>query len=474
MINAPSNLPASSGDAPPYIDPLPFAEEEEAGGGFTIPQLWNMVRAHLWLSVGIFALMLGLAFLGIKKMPKSYYATAALIVNTDNTDPLAGRVQGIGQSYSFFPTQVELINNNVVLRPVADRLKLKADPFFNSGYVGDPKTLDDIVVAKLRSAVSVAQGAGSQLLYISGLAPSGQQAAEIANAVADEYMRQTKERINAPAAERAGRYTEQLAELKRKADDAQAKVAAFRERYGMTDFGQGTDLETAALADAETKLLQAQNARRQLEGQQGDSRAVGTIEQEAPEVTALHTKLDALQDELTKARATMGPRHPKVLQLQSEIDATRAAIQASAGKQLARAGELVGKFQTNVAAARQQLLDHRALQDQGNKLVLEQKLAEEAYAQALRGLDTVQFASQGNYQDVTMVSRAEPPLKSAKPNKLKLFAMAMAASLAVAFGGPFAYELLLRRRIRCRDDLERSFRIVMLAEFGRMNPAPTA
>lgn len=474
MINTPLNLPASSQASPPYMEPLPFAEEEEAGAGITIPQIWNMVRAHLWISIGIFVLMVGLAFVAIKKIPKSYYATAALIVNTDNTDPLAGRVQGIAQSYTFFPTQVELITNNVVLRPVAELLKLRADPYFNSGFVGDPKTLDDMVVAKLRSTVSVSQGAGSQLLYVSGLAPNPQLAAQIANAVADEYIRQTKERVNAPAAERAGRYTEQLAELKRKADDAQAKVAAFRERYGMTDFAQGTDLESAALADAETKLLQARNARRQLEGQQGDVRAVGNVEQESPEVTALYTKLDAQKDELAKARATMGARHPKVLQLQSEIDATRAAIQTSAGKQLARAGELVNRYQANVEAARQQLLDRRALQDQGSKLVLEQKLAEEAYAQALRGLDAVKFASQGNYQDVTIVSRAEPPIKSSKPNKLKLFAMAIAASLAVSLGGPFAYELLLRRRIRCRDDLERNFRVVMLAEFGRMNPAPTA
>jgi uncharacterized protein involved in exopolysaccharide biosynthesis len=468
------NLPASA-DSVQYPDAPSFGEQEEAGSGLTILQIWSMVRAHMWLSIGIFVLMVSLAYVAIKKIPKSYYATATLIVNSDNADPLAGRLQGIGQSYTFFPTQVELINNNVVLRPVAERLGLKSDRYFNSGFVGDPKTLDDMVVAKLRSAVSVSQGAGgSQLLYISGLAPTPQQAAQIANAVADEYMRQTRERINAPAAERAVRYTEQTAELKRKADDAQAKVVAFRERYGMTDFAQGTDLESVALADAETKLLQAQNARRQLEGQQGDARAVGNVEQESPEVTALYTKLDAQKDELAKARATMGARHPKVLQLQSEIDATRTAIQTNARKQLDRAGELVNKYQANVDAARQRLLDHRALQDQGSKLILEQKLAEDAYAQALRGLDPVKFASQGNYQDVSMVNPAEPPIKSAKPNKLKLFAMALAASLAFAFGAPFAYELLLRRRIRCRDDIERNFRIVMLAEFGRMNPAPTA
>ena len=65
-------------------------------------------------------------------------------------------------------------------------------------------------------------------------------------------------------------------------------------------------------------------------------------------------------------------------------------------------------------------------------------------------------------------------MTAAKPNKLKLFAAALAASFALALGGPFAYELLLNRRIRCRDDLERGFRIVTLAEFGPIRPVQAA
>jgi hypothetical protein len=54
---------------------------------------------------------------------------------------------------------------------------------------------------------------------------------------------------------------------------------------------------------------------------------------------------------------------------------------------------------------------------------------------------------------------------------MKLFMVAIVLAMGLAIGGPFAYELLLDRRIRCRDDLERSFRIVMLAQFGK---APAA
>ncbi len=471
MIGTSSKLPASLAETPGYE--LPFApEEEESGGGFTLLQLWLMLRAHLWLSISAFTLLLALAFVAIKAMPKSYDATAALIVNPDNTDPLAGRNYPVGQGGTFFPTQVELIYNTVMLLPVVERLKLQNDRDFTGGYVGDPKTLTDVVLASLRAHLSVKPGTGSQLLYISASAGNPQRAADIANAVAEEYLSQSRQRINAPAIERAGRYSAQLAELKDKVDVAQAKVTEFREKYGMADLkdGGGGDSEGAALSDLQARLLEAQNARRQLEARLGATGIEGASADGA-EVLGLRSKLGSLENDLTAAKNSLGARHPRIIQLQTEIESTRAALLSSAATARTRARELEEKYQTAAEEERNRLLNRRILQDQGAKLLLEQQSAKENYAQALSGLDQVEFASAGDYKDVTLVSRAEPPVRASKPNKLKLFLMAVVASFGVAVGGPFAYELLLDRRIRCRDDLERSFRIVTLAQFGPM-PQP--
>jgi uncharacterized protein involved in exopolysaccharide biosynthesis len=371
----------------------------------------------------------------------------------------------MGLTYTFFPTQVELINNSVVLRPVIDRLKLQTDKQFTGGFSGDPKALKDVVIANLRAALHVQQGAGSQLLYISATARDPQRAADIANAVSEEYLLQTSQRTNAPAMERATRYADQLAELKEKVDTTQAKVDDFRQAHGMADLkeGQSGDAEGAELSDLESKLLQARNERRQLEGQQ-----------DTKEATTLRSKLDELEGKMGEARATLGPQHPRILQLQSEIDATRKALIGNSASRLASARELEGKYERAVTEERSRLLVRRGVQDEGAKLLLEQQLARDAYAQALKGQDQVQFASVGNYKDVSIVSQAEPPVKASKPNKPKLLLMAVAASFALGFGIPFAYELLVNRRIRCRDDLERHFRIVTLAQFERMDPAPSA
>lgn len=436
--------------APEVLLSLP--DEPESDGGFiTVAQAWVMVRAHLLVSIGMFLLLVVLAYFAIKSLPKSYESTATLIVQQDNYDPLAGRDAAVGQNWTFLPTQVELIYNRTTLRPVADRLNLWEDPAFNAGLHGDRQAMMDTVLGALYASLYVRPGQNSQLIYISATADSGQRAAEIANAVADEYLLQMKGRINAPAMERATRYNSQLAELKLKVDQAQSKVEEFRGKHGMANMKDGQDLEGAALADLQAQLLEAQNARRQLESSNEPD---------------LQERLDGLHAQMAQVRTTMGARHPRVLELQSEIKATQDAMASGQASRIGQANQLESRLRVAIESERARLLERRSLQDEGSRLLLEQRLAEEGYSKALGGLDEIQFASEGNYQDVALVSRAEPPLIASKPNKLKYFAAALLLSLALSVGGPLAFELLLDRRVRCRDDLERGFRIVTLAEFG--------
>jgi uncharacterized protein involved in exopolysaccharide biosynthesis len=175
-------------------------------------------------------------------------------------------------------------------------------------------------------------------------------------------------------------------------------------------------------------------------------------------------------------RATLGTKHPKVVELTSQMEATRRSLaeevqslSANNSVQVARARDLEAKYRTALETERTRLLERRGLQDQSAKLVLELQSAQATYKRALDGYDQIVFASAGNYNDVTLVSRADPPVKAEKPNKLKLFLVGCVASLGLGLAGPFAYELFLNRRLRCRDDLERHFGIPVLAQ---LDPLP--
>ena len=129
------------------------------------------------------------------------------------------------------------------------------------------------------------------------------------------------------------------------------------------------------------------------------------------------------------------------MELQSQIDATRRSlasevqsISANSSVQLHApviSRRVPGRRHGGTST---RLLERRGLQDQEAKLVLELQSAQATYKKGLDGYDQIMFASSGNYTDVSLISRADPPPKPDKPNKLKLFAIACLFSLGSGSG----------------------------------------
>jgi len=481
LINMKPTLPLQSSSehllaGPPGSTAAPMMGDDESAGGISIRQIVSIVRCYWLASLLTFVGLVVLSFGLIKMMPKQYLATATLIFNYENKDVLANREFPAGQAGTYIPTQVELILSRVVLDPVAQRLRLNTDPEFTRGFQGTPSAVNEIVTNNLHDALAVIPGTGGQLLYISAPSKDPVRAAEIANAVADEYLKQERQRTNAPAAERAERYSKQLEELRAKSIQAQDRVTEFRQQNGLTEIAGadgGADAESATLRDLQAKYQSAQNERRELESKQISGTASTDAVLDTGSVSALRAKLVTEEGKMADLRATLGPKHPQVVELESEMAATRRALanevqslSNNGSFQLQRARELEAKYRTALEAERTRVLERRGLQDQGAKLVLELQSAQAAYRRALDGYDQIMFASAGNYADVSLISRADPPPKPSKPNKAKLFLMACAMSLGVGLVWPFAYELFVNRRLRCRDDMERGFGIPVIAELG--------
>ena len=459
-----SNLPRVVGSELP-LELMPAADEDLSSPGMSITQATSILRAHLRRSLIIFSSLVLASGLLIKILPHSYVATATLIVNHAENNPLAAPAFPGGLEATFIPTQIELIQSPAVLQPVIDQLQLMSNPEWRDGFRGPPAALRESVLTRLTGSLNVTQGAGSDLLYISASAKYPNEAASIANAVATQYLKLSRERIDQPAVQSAELYSKELEDLRQKTIEAQEQVAAFRQKHGLIDLapGKGDEADTA-LSDLEQKLLAAENDERNVQAQL-QTQALGIVSPTAPGNGNLPGNLAAEQTQLAKMRQTLGPRHPQVLELESQIDATKKAIAASLSSQLTNARKLVAQYSAAVQAQRQLVLTRRHVQDEGTKLVLELQSAEATYKRALDGYSQIQFASTDKANDVSMVSRAVPPVKAEKPNKKKYFFFACILSFGLAFAIPFAYELLVDRRLRCRDDFERNFGIPVLKQF---------
>ena len=465
------NLPVL-GNNPPPPAPMSMVPTEFAQSSLSIPQIVALLRAHTRQAIMIFLLLVVATVIFVKQLPKSYTAQATVLVNFESND---GSRQAPPDMYTnYLLTQVALLQNREVLLGVIDRLGLTQDPEFNVGFKNDGvNTLRDWVEKNLRGNLTVDQGKGLQLLYVSATSKDRNKAARIANTVVEVYEARESTHGDDSNSGRAHEYSEQLADLKSKVTAAEQQMAEFRQRTGITDIKEQNDVETQALAALEQQLIATQNLRRTAESKKTEDQGSSDPVMGSALIQNLKNQLSTLQAELAQATSTLGPKHPRVLELQSQIVSARHALDhemqnfsQNNSATVSSSVELEGKLKRAVDDQRTKVVRIRQLQDEGQKLQLELESAQTVYKRALDSYDQVMFASS------SFVSRATPPLTPSKPNKILLLAIGILLAALVSIAGPLGFEMLFNRRLHCRDDIEREFGVPVLMEFDRIPAEP--
>jgi succinoglycan biosynthesis transport protein ExoP len=442
--------------------------------GLSLAQIVAIVWAYRKLTALIIVVVVALAVTTMALWPRTYTAMVTMMVNYEVNDPLNGKELPVGQMNSYIATQIELMQTPELMLAVVDRLRLTEDPNYIQGYNGTSGTLHEWVAAQLRKTLAIYRGQqGSQLIYITYSADDRAEAALIANTVADIYKEQDHLRSTGPPSERTKRYGEQLNELKSKVDQAQQDVTAFHQRNGLINQGDAANVDMVLLASLEERLLEAQNSRRGADARASGDQSVSDQVLASTEVQKLKSQLADQQQRLTQLNFSYTPQHPEVVAMQSLMDTTRRSLAnaqrsyaANAAAELSASQRLEQNMQRGVKEQRSRVLATGQLQDEAAKYLLELQSAQTVYKRALEGYDQIMFASSGHYTNVTLVSRASPPVKASKPRVLAGLAMGFIAAGCLGFGIPLLYELF-NRRVRCRDDIERHHGIAVLMEFDK-------
>jgi uncharacterized protein involved in exopolysaccharide biosynthesis len=459
---------------PVELAELPAIPQHFAQPGFSLRQIFSMLAAYRLQSVVIIAVIVVGSAVAIKQMPKTYQSSATLLFDYQVNDPLGGKEFPLALLASYMSTQMELMRSPDVLLPVIDRLKLRENDAYTDGYQGDGGNLNDFLQEQLLKSLTIEQGQGSQLIYVTSASRNPVEATNVANAVADAFLEANRNRMVGPASDRAKRYTELLAELKGKVITAQDQLTAFRQSAGIADMSAANnqDAETEILRNLENKLVETQNQRRAAEARVAriaNGEPLGSEMLSSNITQNLNAQLVERQAKMAQLRTTLGSNHPQVLELQSQLNAARQSLAAVASSEVQAAVDLETKQRRAADEQRAKLLAVRKLQDEASKYIVEFESAQAVYKRTLDNYDQMFLTSGGEYTNVQLVNRATIPIRASKPNKSKLLMMAVMLGGFIGLAGPFLYELF-NRRIRCRDDLERHLRVPVLAELGRIAP----
>ena len=434
-------------------------------------QIVTIMRTYWKQSATAFVLIFAAVMCLMLVVPKSYTAIATMLVDFDSPDPLAAKELADFGPGSYLPTQIELMESDAVLDSVIDRLQLTKVPEYVAGHTGSDDTIHDWVSIKLRKSLDIETGrAGSQLIYISASASTAAMATDVANTVAESFLSQHFSERMGPTSEKVRRYEEELASLKHKVEDAQGALTEFRKRAGAVDFDSKNDVDSEILSSLEHRLLDTRNALRSNEARTGGKKDLTSAMLASPTLAPLRAEGAKLAARMAQMRTEYGPNHPDVVALQSEIDANQAA-QAAAQNSYSSATESdiqvnskeVAALEAAVAAQRAKVLRMKLFRDQAGKYQLELESAQTVYKKALDGYDQQQFAATGQSSRIRIASKARPPVKASEPSLKKFLIRGFGGGLLVALALPFVLELP-RRKIRCKDDLERGFKVRVLIQ----------
>lgn len=459
----------------PVTRMTPVVPLDLAYPGLSLTQILAILWAYRRLTVLIVVLVLSLTALLLALWPRTYAGTATLMVNYEVNDPLAGKDLPVGQVGSYISTQVELMQGAGVLLAVVDRLDLTQNKDYASGYRGERGSLREWVATKLAKTLAVYQSQlGSQLIYVTYSSDEPEEAAQVANTVAEVYKEQDHARSTGPPAERAQRYAQQLSELKSKVDQAQKEVTAFHQRNSVLDEGNKSNVDVQLLTSLETRLLEAQNTRRLAEARAAVDPSVSDPVLLSNHAQVLKTQVATQELRLAQLKRSYTADYPDIHETQAQLDDTRRVLasllrgySANASAGLKAAQTLEARLQSEVAEQRTKVLSQVRLRDEAAKYVLELESAQTVYKRALDGYDQIMFASNGRHTNVSFVTRATPPLRASKPKLLSGLLLGAIAAAVLGLGLPLLLELF-NRRVRCRDDIERHHGIQVLAELGRL------
>jgi len=436
-VNKPVETIAGSG-APPF--------QSSSGNRSRADRYVGPIMRWLSIAFSVFALtVLSGIFYTYEVLPKVYSANAEIQVMPRHP----ANPNGIDSSPDSNPLQseIEIMQSPDFLAPIITDLNLNkiwAKRVYHSGLDTLP---DQDAISYLQSILKIDVVRGTNIVRITAFSEVPQEAADIANAVADRYITVRTKEMHDAVKDAEKRLTDQIAQQQKTVDDATANVAKIRQ--DLAQKGIAIPSEIQADLDARQKdLLSAQedyDARRvlmQSVNNLPDDQFILTLDSLGrlpPDIAAL--RLDVLKEntDITGLLNNgFSEGHPQIVALRAKVAAEEQEIKhlvAGSRNNLKADAEMaksrVDLFQKEV----DDLKNKTALGDASNALMpfsealrnLEEQQKELDLLQVrLQQLDTENRLQEGS---AAIVARAEPPEYPALPHH----ALNIAISVIVGF-----------------------------------------
>ena len=461
----------------------------------TPTQFLLALRARLGVLVMIVAATVLAATAGSLLLPKSYDATASLLVDARDEQSLSSSQRPIlmpQERLSYLQTQRDILGSRKVARKVVHDLQLarQPSPYLTPERAGDSAAaiedrLSEALLKRLK--VETSQSNVIQATYSSA---DPAFSARVANAFAKAYIDTMLELRVVPAREAAAWFDQQLKGLRTNLETAQARLTTLHQQEQVVSMDEHVDVENARLAALSEEVVRAQSQTFQWRSRAQQARsfmARGGSPDGLPDVLEngfiQRLKGDLLRGEsrLQELATQYGSNHPQFQRQSSENDGLRRKLDAEMRKvvsgiesSLRQSEQREAALAQAMAAQRTRMLGLKGNRNEFNVIRRDVQSAERAYDTAMQRAVTSQVDSQANHTTVSVLNPAIAPGRPASPQTGLNIALSVVVGVMLGLGMVLVLERL-DGRVRSLGDLEDAWKVPVLGElrpWKALSPPP--
>lgn len=454
-----------------------------------VASIWSGVRRSL-PGLMICTIIAGVVtFAGLSLMAKRYDAETQLTITAKPTNPFTGVKNNAGNAATVTPrldpaainTHVRALMAPDLLIKVGKSLKLGERAEFNAAIgpvdaidgmlrmvgIGQPRrdeTVESRMLSAMRRNLVVSSARESRFISVRFTSTDPQVAASVANGIAAEYRNSLREIPVRETNEAVAALLPKIRKLSREVQEADAAAKRFRAQTDQLTGGATTltlEQQRSTALNAELVKAEAETARSEARLAAARELAIGGSADTLPEVQQSRIIQDLMaqrvrvERQVNEARAVLLPAHPRMRQLNADLNGLRRAISAEIRTIVSGIAKEVRLGQLRTEKIRLQLgdLKRNAVSRSGDEAKLRSlentaKSKSNELARLQQQLEDNRTVVDTNRVPVesTIVSMARPSSKPVFPRTTPYTLLAMVATLMLGLALVIARELLASGR----------------------------
>ncbi len=439
----------------------------------TLPQILRILWARRSTILLSAVLLCATALAASLLLPKTWKASADLLINLGSEDAISGTVAPHAALAAKVATEVDVIGSRRVARHVVELLDLTNDEQSIRRWREKTDGRGDIgnwLADDLLEDLDVRADADASVIRVGYKAKDPVRAAEVANTFVQAYLSTAMVLKVDPARQNAEFFATRVDAAREALERAKQKLSLYQQSNDIIDASERFDVENERLASLSQELVQLESQAAEVRVRDSREGAQATMPEvlSNPVVQMLRQRVAESEADLAQMARRLGEQHPTYVSQQNTVRVLRQKMNEEIDRQakaIMQAGQITTRRTKEIAdaleAQRAKVLRLKTMRDEMDVMRGEIANAQKSFELVSERGTINSLTSENRQTNASVLTPATEPLEPASPQPV--VNSVIGALLGALLGSAIAmFGESSRPRIRSIRDLTDAFDLPVL------------